>query len=101
MSFKIDPGGGPYPERAVQPGKDCVDDACGNSLRCSITLEMSAVIAVKAVLRAHPKVTSSILSNCRDVRVAEPFGVDAEAVALRFASSRAKAKERKDGDEAP
>jgi hypothetical protein len=62
---------------------------------------MSAVIAIKAVLRAHPKVTSSILANRRDIGVAEPFGVDAKAVALRIASSRAKAKERKDGDEAP
>jgi len=100
-SLEIDPGGSPYPERPVQSGKDCVDDAGRNSFSRSVALKMGTVIAIKTVLRAYPKVTSSILANGRDIRIAEPFNVYAKAVALPVASSRAEAKQRKDEDEAP
>ena len=100
-SLEIDFGGSPYLERPVQSGKDCVDDAGRNSFSRSVALKMGTVIAIKTVLRAYPKVTSSILANGRDIRIAEPFDVYAKAVALPVASSRAEAKQRKDEDEAP
>jgi hypothetical protein len=73
LAFKIDATGSPDPKRSVRCKVERVDDAVRKSNFGAITLELAAVVAIKAVLSANPEISGSILLDTGDIWIAEPL----------------------------